>query len=110
MQHFKQYPFSFGIAICLFFLLACSHKKDSHTYIAEDPSELKDITTTLIRDYAKNGKLSVIQDSDSAKIELNSELVRFFYTSQNGEPAWSNKENWDPAADSLFYFIQSAQL
>jgi L,D-transpeptidase YcbB len=51
-----------------------------------------------------NGKID-----DTIKLQML-KAVDAFYKSTNYEPVWSNKEKWQPIADSLFSFIQNAEL
>jgi murein L,D-transpeptidase YcbB/YkuD len=113
MYHRNTQYFYFALIVLCLFLLACnnnnnqSNKKEKQ--IVTNPEKMDEYTTDNIKsalNYALNnaGKID-----DTIKLHML-KAVDAFYMSSNYEPVWSNKEKWQPLADSLFTFIQNAEL
>ncbi|MEI8059487.1 MAG: L,D-transpeptidase family protein, partial [Ferruginibacter sp.] len=77
--------------------------------IVNDPDEMNQKLSEKIKetiDFATSNK-GIVNDS----IRLNqTELVNVFYNSNQYHPIWSNKESWNPLADTLYQFIAHAEL
>jgi L,D-transpeptidase YcbB len=102
------YPFFICILLCLF--VACKNKSSNSEHIASSPKELQEKTTDLIRSFIEkaindNGRLE-----DSTIILSQARLAKILYEKNAFNPTWCNKEQWLPAGDSLFHFIETAQL
>ena len=105
-----KYPFFIGISICFFVLVACNNKGKKGESIAGTPQELQEKVTDLIQKLTEkaitnNGKLE-----DSAITLSQARLAKLLYEKKSFESLWCNKEEWLPAGDSLFRFIELAQL
>ena len=105
-----KHPSFTGILICLFVLLACNSKNDNGSNIASTPQELQKKATNLIQDFTEkaisdNGTLG-----DSSITLKQVRLAKLLYEKKSFEPLWFKKEEWLPAGDSLFSFIESSQL
>lgn len=101
------FPFTFTfILVCMF--SACKNKRPPVTDIAATPEELEKKTPEIIQsslDFAStnNGR---IDDSIQLIYIRQSQLV---YGNVHYASVWSNKEQWNPLADSLFSFITQAK-
>lgn len=105
-----MYPCFIGISVYLFLLIACNNKKSSADSIARTPQELHQKSIDLIQNFTEkainqNGK------PDGTSILLSQpRLTKLLYEKGAFEPRWCGKEEWFPAGDSLFNFIESSQL
>jgi L,D-transpeptidase YcbB len=103
------YPFIICILLCSF--VACKSKSNNAgDHIASSPQELQEKTKDLIRNFIEkvindNGRLK-----DSTIILGQARLAKILYEKNAFNPSWFNKEQWLPAGDSLFHFIETAQL
>ena len=105
-----KYPSFTGILICLFVLLACNSKNDNGSNIASTPQELQKKATNLIQDFTEKA-ISDNGTLDDSSITLKQvRLAKLLYEKKSFEPLWFKKEEWLPAGDSLFSFIESSQL
>ncbi len=105
-----KYTFLTGISLCLFVLMACNNNGEKGDNIASTPEDLQQKAINLIKEFsekaiANDGKL------DDSTITLSQpHLAKLLYEKKSFEPIWCNKEEWLPAGDSLFNFIESSQL
>jgi murein L,D-transpeptidase YcbB/YkuD len=96
------------------FLSSCNNNNDntkansSNIDIVADPADMNENAAKKIENAllaANNtGKID-----DSAKL-ISPQLVAAFYNQNKFSPVWSREEEWLPTADSLFDFINRAQL
>jgi L,D-transpeptidase YcbB len=109
-QRNTQYVQFVVIVLCLF-LLSCnnnsSDKKD--TQLVTNPDKMDEYTTDNIQSALAFALNNAGKVDDTIKLQML-KAVDAFYKSTNYEPVWSNKEKWQPLADSLFSFIQNAEL
>ena len=99
----------FFICSIVCFVVACKSNK-SKEHIASSPPELEQKTTDLIRSFIDKVVKNNGQLEDSTLVLGQSQLVKKIYEKNEFASAWCNKEQWLPAGDSLFYFIETAQL
>ena len=113
MYHRNAHFTYFVIIVLCLYCLSCSNSgnKDVTTekQLVTNSNEMDKVTTDNIKEalvYAlKNaGKLD-----DSITLKLI-KTVDAFYKSKNYEPVWSTKATWKPLADSLFSFLENAEL
>ena len=95
--------------ICIL-VISCNNAADNNKpIIVTNPEKIDQQTSKSIKialEYAlqHNGEID-----DSIRLHLDS-VVNYFYNATDYNNVWSNKEKWNPLADSLFLFIQNAAL
>ncbi len=105
-----KYPFFSGILLCLLVLVACNSKKENRDNIASTPQELQQKATDLIQKITEKAIANNGQLDDSTITLSQPRLAKLLYEKKSFEPIWCQKEEWLPAGDSLFNFIESSQL
>ena len=104
---FKRLGFIY-IALCFFLLMACKSKSKKEVSIVDNPQDMqgraKDLIETFIKETNKNGKL------DDTIQMIQPRIAALWYKKNEFSPVWSNQEVWLPSGDSLFHFIETAQL
>jgi L,D-transpeptidase YcbB len=95
------------IAVC--FVVACKNNK-SKEHIASSPQELQEKTTDLIRSFIDKAANNNGQLEDSTIVLSQPQLAKKIYDKNEFASAWCDKEQWLPIGDSLFNFIETAQL
>ena len=101
-----------GIVFCTVFISCRSHNNAAQSEkekIVSRPEDMdrqtgKSIQNALAFASQHNGKID-----DSIRLQLLA-VVNSFYDNHDYDNVWSHKEKWDPLADSLYLFIQSAPL
>lgn len=106
--HRLKYPFFIGILVCLFVLAACKNKRKNS--IASNPQEWMKKTADFIQDYTENAISNNGRLEDSTIVLSQARIVKLLYEKKSFQPLWCQKENWLSLGDSLFSFIESAQL
>ena len=91
------------------FLSACADKKDQRD-IASNPEDLQERVEDLLKNFADTVNAPPLPFLDSSIVLNQPGIARFLYKRNVSGPFWSNKDNWKPEGDSLFAFINSAQL
>lgn len=97
--------------LCLFVFASCNNKsKQTGDTIASTPEDLQEKTKDIIRNSMElvvinNGRLE-----DSTIILNQSGISKLVYEKNAFTPIWCNKEQWLPPGDSLYHFIEKAQL
>jgi len=109
-MHYTRNPYlQVTILILCLFIIACHHtEKPKDKQIVANPQEMNSTTSEHIKavlEFALQNKGKV---DDSIRLNL-ADIVAAFYGSEEYEPVWSNKEKWQPLADSLFQFIADAE-
>ena len=105
-----MFPCFFGIAALLFLLIGCKSKNHSTDSIARTPQELHQKSIDLIKNFTENA-IDINGQQDSTTIKLNQpQITKQLYEKMAFEPFWCRKEEWLPAGDSLFVFIESSRL
>ncbi|MGG9971780.1 L,D-transpeptidase family protein [Ferruginibacter sp. SUN002] len=111
MDHHKNPSVIFFFLFFLVFVVACSNNTSSpeKENIVTNPDKIdvktaENIEAALRSALANGGKIN-----DTIQLQLTS-LVNAFYKSNDFSNVWSKKEKWAPLADSLFQFIQHAEL
>jgi L,D-transpeptidase YcbB len=102
------YSFFFCIIVCL--AIACKNKEGSTKHIASTPEDLQEKTNDLIGRYIKKAATNNGHLDDSDIILTQPRLAKFLYEKNEFSSAWCDEEQWLPAGDSLFHFIETAQL
>jgi L,D-transpeptidase YcbB len=99
-----------GILLCFFVMVSCTSKTKKGPHLANTFQELKTKTSELIRKQTESAAAHNDKLNDSGIVLNQSRLTYVFYEKRSFGPIWSDLEKWLPAADSLFDFIESAQL
>jgi murein L,D-transpeptidase YcbB/YkuD len=102
------YSSFFCVIICV--AIACKNKEGSTKHIASTPEDLKEKTNDLIGRYIKKAAINNGRLDDSDIILTQPRLAKFLYEKNEFSSAWCDEEQWLPAGDSLFHFIETAQL
>jgi len=97
------------LILCLF-IIACNNAdsvKDKQ--IVADPEKMDKTTSVNIKEAIEaaiknNGKID-----DTIRLNLTA-AVNSFYSDREFQPIWSSKEAWEPLTDTLFEFINHAEL
>lgn len=108
--HKLKYPSFIGIFLCLFVLFACNGKGEKSDTIASTPGELQEMTSDLIKELVMRATTGNGRSDDSTTMLTQARLSSLLYEKKIFEPLWSEKEQWLPAGDSLYSFIESSQL
>jgi murein L,D-transpeptidase YcbB/YkuD len=108
MNYHKRLFFTLvGLSI---FIASCHNiHKPADKEIVASPEEMDQQISDAIKvalqfSLANNGKID-----DSIDLKMDS-AVNIFYSDNEYKNIWSHNEKWDPLADSLFQFIQNAEL
>ena len=104
-----KYSSLIGIAVCLFVLAGCNNKDKKGDSIAGTPQELQEKVTALIQRFTEQATWDNTKSYDSVLFN-QPRLTILLYKTKSFEPLWSKTEEWLPAGDSLFNFIESSQL
>ena len=110
MNQLKNNVSIFPFLIVWMLVTSCNEAADINTpKIVSNPEKMdkqasKGIKVGLEYALQNGGKID-----DSIRLQLDS-FVNIFYANSDYENIWSHKEKWDPLADSLYQFIQNAQL
>jgi L,D-transpeptidase YcbB len=105
-RHFTTGMFT----ICLLLTLSsCKGKKSSSATMARTPGEMQEKSITIIQQQLQSAT-SNGNKLDSATTLRQPEFASFLYEQNGYEPLWCRKQQWLPAGDSLFSFINSAGL
>ncbi|MEQ1678175.1 MAG: peptidoglycan-binding protein, partial [Chitinophagaceae bacterium] len=100
-----------GCITCIFLLYSCGNKnKTSPDSIADSPKELQEKATNLIRDLVAKSSAETYQFGDSSIQMKQLRIAGLLYEGKEFAPIWSYEEKWLPAGDSVFQFIEKAQL
>jgi len=97
--------------IGLFVFASCNSKgKKPADTIASTPEDLQEKVKSIIRSSMKqavdnNGRLE-----DSTILLTQARIAKLFYEKNGFTPIWCGKEQWLSSGDSLFQFIEKAQL
>ncbi|MEO7923925.1 MAG: L,D-transpeptidase family protein [Chitinophagaceae bacterium] len=97
-----------GISLCL--LSACKGRNKETADIADTPKELQEKATDLIKGMIEMAVTGNGKTEDSAVVLTQARIAWVIYNKKGFTPAWCRERTWLPAADSLFEFIQSAEL
>ena len=89
---------------------ACNNKSKKGDSIASTPQELQEKASDLIKDFTEKAAANGGKLDDSVILLSQVHFVKTIYEKKSFEPLWCKKEEWLPAGDSLFSFIESSQL
>ena len=113
MYHRNAHFTYFVIIVLCLYCLSCSNSgnKDVTTEkkLVTNPNEMDKVTTDNIKEALVYALKNAGKMDDSITLKLI-KTVDAFYKSKNYEPVWSTKATWKPLADSLFSFLENAEL
>ena len=113
MYHRNAHFTYFVIIVLCLYCLSCSNSgnKDVTTEkkLVTNPNEMDKVTTDNIKEALVYTLKNAGKMDDSITLKLI-KTVDAFYKSKNYEPVWSTKATWKPLADSLFSFLENAEL
>ena len=111
MRTKKLFYYSFISMLCLFVFASCKTKsKAKADNIASSPEDLQQKTKGIIRssmEMAINNKGKL---EDSTILLSQARISNLVYEKNAFTPIWCNKEQWLPPGDSLYDFIEMAEL
>jgi murein L,D-transpeptidase YcbB/YkuD len=91
-------------------LVACNNDGGNDQNIASTPQELQQKATDLIQKITEKAIANNGQLDDSTITLSQPRLDKMLYEKKSFEPIWCQNEEWLPAGDSLYNFIESSQL
>ena len=104
------YPFIAGFFVCLIILASCKSKQERSSHFASTPQELNEKAKELISSTFQQSSLPSFLSGDSSFVFSQKEFVAFLYSGKEYTTNWCSKENWLASGDSLYHFIENAQL
>lgn len=105
-----KHPLFIALLLCLFLFTACNNKSRKGDSISSTPQELQEKISDLIESITGKSAASGGKLNDSTIILSQARLTRLLYEKNSFESLWCKMEQWLPAGDSLFSFIESSQL
>jgi L,D-transpeptidase YcbB len=107
----KVTALSFTLLVVCLVILSCNDNSSSpgHKKIVITPDKMDAAASAGIRQVLKFALQHSGKIDDSTRLQLTA-VVNKFYNDQEFKNIWSSKEKWQPLADSLFQFIQDAEL
>ena len=104
------YPFVAGFFVCLIFFASCKSKQEKSEHFASTPQELNQKAKELISNTFQHNSLPSFLADDSSFVFSQKEFVAFLYAGKEYSTNWCSKESWSASGDSLYHFIENAQL
>ncbi len=105
-----MYPFIAGLFLCLAFYVSCKSEEKKSEHFASTPQELNEKTKALISTTFQQNALPSFLSDDSSFAFSQKEFAAFLYAGKDYYTNWSSKESWSAAGDSMYHFIENAQL
>lgn len=98
------------IIISMIISVSCnSSSKRDRSKIISNPEKIDQQTSNNIKETLEFALQNKNKIDDSISLQL-AVIVNSFYISNDFNNVWSRKEKWQPLADSIFNFIQTASL
>lgn len=109
MQHPKLHPRYLAVVIMSLFLVSCGVNGTNKEDVVADPKAMDKSVAENIGAFleAASGNDGNLDDSIHLKM-LN--VLKEVYQDRDDRPLWSSTEKWQPFADSLYHFIEQAEL
>lgn len=107
MDYHRNAPLLFAILFIWLTVMACNNGKTAKGATGGATTEAVDggdIEAVLAYALQHNGKID-----DSTRLQM-AEVVSAFYGQREFNKAWCRKKNWQPMADTLYGFIEKAEL
>jgi murein L,D-transpeptidase YcbB/YkuD len=90
--------------------MACTGKTNESNTLAGSPRELQQKATELIKEYTGKAIAGKGITVDTSILLKQARFTQWLYEKRSFQPIWCQQEEWLPAGDSLFQFIESAAL
>lgn len=109
MHHPKLHPRYLAVVIMALFLVSCGGNGTKKEDVVADPKAMDKSVAENIGAFleAASGNDGNLDDSIHLKM-LN--VLKEVYQDRDDRPLWSSTEKWQPFADSLYHFIEQAEL
>ena len=109
MHHPKLHPRYLAVVIMALFLVSCGVNGTNKEDVVADPKAMDKSVAENIGAFleAASGNDGNLDDSIHLKM-LN--VLKEVYQDRDDRPLWSSTEKWQPFADSLYHFIEQAEL
>ena len=108
MQHARFHYQYVTVVIVVLYLLSCSGNNTKQKDVVTDPDAMDKSIAENIASFLNaadnGGKLD-----DSIRFSMIN-ILHEFYGDRDNRPVWSSAEKWQPLADSLYRFIEAAEL
>ena len=109
MQQQRLHYQYLALMIILLFLVSCNGNETKKQDVVADPKAMdksiaENISSFLQAAAAKEGLLE-----DSTRLNMAA-VLKDIYGAGDHQPFWSSSEKWQPLADSLYHFIEQAEL
>ncbi len=111
MQHAKNpYLITSVVLLCLI-IIACNNTPalPADELIVTNPKQMDKKAGENIKEALEYALKNDGKVDDSIRLHLAG-ITADFYSGNSYQPAWSSKEEWLPVADTLFQFINTAEL
>ena len=108
MNHFKT-ALSVILILMLFSVSCNNSSKRGKPKLITNPEKIDKLTSENIKETLEFALKNGGKIDDSISLQLAA-VVNNFYTITDFNNVWSQKEKWQPMADSMFNFIQNASL
>ena len=89
---------------------SCKSKQEKSEHFASTPQELNQKAKELISNTFQHNSLPSFLADDSSFVFSQKEFVAFLYAGKEYSTNWCSKESWSASGDSLYHFIENAQL
>jgi murein L,D-transpeptidase YcbB/YkuD len=109
MHYNKKAYQQITVLVLYLFIISCnSTDEPKKANIVTNPQQMDQKASENIRAILAIALKNTGKIDDSIRLSLTS-VVSDFYLENNDKPVWSNKEKWQPLADTLFQFITYAE-
>lgn len=99
----------FTIVVIALFLLSCGGNTTKKKDVVADPKAMDRSIAENIASFLKAASGNDGKMEDSVSLQMMN-VVNAYYEDRDHQPIWSSSEKWQPLADSLYRFIEQAEL
>lgn len=99
----------FTVVVIALFLLSCGGNKTKKEDVVADPKAMDKSIAENISSFLKAASGNAGELEDSVYLQMLN-VVTDLYEDRDHQPIWSSSEKWQPLADSLYRFIEQAEL
>ncbi len=100
---------TFFLILFVFFISCKTKHAADQPQLVTTPAEMNQLVSENVKDVLDYALENNSKINDSIKLLL-AHVVQSFYRQNDYHNIWSNKENWEPIADSLYDFISNASV
>lgn len=107
----KVTALSFTLLVLCLFILSCNSDNNNgeEKKLIANPEQMDEATGSSIEELVSYALQHSGKIDDTTKLQLTA-IVKGFYTGNGFKNVWSKKEKWQPLADSIFEFVNNAEL